>query len=428
MPRTYVVLLFTFLCTAELTAIASEFDLIPGEHEVGMRTRYQSVDDTWLGDAKAFTTRINLTSTFLLDEANQWQFKVQPNYVFAFNNGDYNSITVRQNTSPIPDPEGFNLSKLVLAYDSEEDWEVKLGRQNLSFDNERFIGGVDFWQTPQNFDALKFDFNDQMNWHVQYAYSNKVNRIFGKDAKSAILKDDVRHDNYLLGSIEKRPVNELGEHSINAHLLNVEFKTDNNLHFVAYNYLVENKSQAHFSTNTTGLRISDEFKPDKIKYRYTAEFALQENKYNNPWEYQAWYSLFETSLQYKSHIFQLSQEVFSQDNKHTFITPLATNHKFQGWADVVSGYDMQTGLRDQYITYRGRLNKIRWRAVYHEFTDYESSENIGNEFDIELAYRASRKWEFKLVYATFKAKEGLGDFGQANHDLTTWFASVAYNI
>ncbi|MFT5298303.1 MAG: hypothetical protein ACI9YH_004350 [Colwellia sp.] len=89
---------------------------------------------------------------------------------------------------------------------------------------------------------------------------------------------------------------------------------------------------------------------------------------------------------------------------------------------------MQTGLRDQYITYRGRLNKIRWRAVYHEFTDYESSENIGNEFDIELAYRASRKWEFKLVYATFKAKEGLGDFGQANHDLTTWFASVAYNI
>ncbi|NQZ86165.1 MAG: hypothetical protein HRT54_01130 [Colwellia sp.] len=428
MLRINVVLLFTFMFIAEFDVMANEFEHIPGEHEIGMRTRYQSVDDTWLGDAKAFTTRINLTSTFLLDEANQWQLKVQPNYVFAFNDGDYNSVAVKKNTSPIPDPEGFNLSKMVLAYDSEENWKVKLGRQNLSFDNERFIGGVDFWQTPQNFDALKFDFNDQMNWHVQYAYSNKVNRIFGKGAKSAIIKNDVRHDDYLLGYIEQRPTNELGEHSINAHLLNVEFKTDNNLTFVAYNYLVENNNQTHFSTNTRGIRINDEFKPSKIKYRYTAEYALQENKYNNPWHYQAWYSLLEASLQYKSHIFQFSQEIFSEDNQHTFITPLGTNHKFQGWADVVSGYDMQSGLRDQYITYRGRLNKIRWRAVYHKFADYESSVNIGNEFNIELAYRASRKWEFKLVYAAYKTNEGLGDFGQANHDLTTWFASVAYNI
>jgi hypothetical protein len=46
-----------------------------------MGIRYQSVDDTRLGDAKAFTTRINLTSvsTFLLDDTNQWQFEIQPN-------------------------------------------------------------------------------------------------------------------------------------------------------------------------------------------------------------------------------------------------------------------------------------------------------------------------------------------------------------
>ena len=41
-------------------------------------------------------------------------------------------------------------------------------------------------------------------------------------------------------------------------------------------------NQTHFSTNTRGIRINDEFKPSKIKYRYTAEYALQENKYNNP--------------------------------------------------------------------------------------------------------------------------------------------------
>ena len=97
-----------------------------------------------------------------------------------FNEGDYNSVAIKQKTSPIPDPHGFNLTKVYLAYDSDDNWQLKLGRQKLSFDNERFIGAVDFWQTPQNFDAFKFDFNDQINWHVQYAYSNKVHRIFGK--------------------------------------------------------------------------------------------------------------------------------------------------------------------------------------------------------------------------------------------------------
>jgi len=428
MPRFYLILFFSLVLFAEFTASASELEFIPGQHEIGMRTRYQAVDDAWLGDAKAFTTRVNLTSSFLLDDSNKWLFQIQPNYVFAFNEGDYNSVAIKQKTSPIPDPHGFNLSKVYLAYDSDNNWQLKLGRQKLSFDNERFIGAVDFWQTPQSFDALKFDFNDQINWHVQYAYSNKVHRIFGKDSTLEIPKDDIRYEKFLAGTIAHRPLNELGEHSLNAHLLNVEFKTDNNLSFVVYDYLVENKTQASSSTQTLGVRIGDEFKPNKLKYRYTAEFALQQDEYDNPSDYQAWYSLFEASIQYKSHIFQLSQEIFSKDNENSFITPLGTNHKFQGWADVFVGYGMHTGMRNQYFTYRGRAKKIRWRAVYHRFNDYASSAHIGDELDIELAYRATRRWEFKLVYAAYQTKEGLANFRKANHDLTTWFASVAYNI
>ena len=428
MSRIYLLLLVLIFLAIENNVIANTFDVIPGQHEIGMRTRYQTVDDSWLGDANAFTTRINLTSTFLIDNAKQWQFKIQPNYVHAFNDGSYNSVAIKKNTSPIPDPKGFNLSQMHLTYDSEENWQFTLGRQKLTFDNERFIGSVDFWQTPQTFDALKFDFNDQLNWHIQYAYTNKVHRIFGKNSTLDIPEDDVRYDSFINGDIDQRPINELGEHELNAHLLNVEYKTDNNLSLVAYSHLLENKSQAFFSTKTIGLRVSDELKPAKIKYRYTAEFALQEAAYNNPWKYQAWYSLLEASVQYKSHIFQLNQEIFSEDNQHSFITPLATNHKFQGWADVFTGYGLQAGLRDQYITYRGRAKNIRWRTMYHHFKDYSSGVNIGNELDIELAYRATRKWEFKLVYAAYNAKNGSDSFRKVNHDLTTWFASIAYNI
>lgn len=426
MFRFHLILLFSLVLLSEFKVFANEFELIPGQHEIGMRTRYQAIDDAWLGNAKAFTTRINLTSTFLLDDKQQWEFQIQPNYVFAFNNGDFNSITIQKNTSPIPDPQGFNLSKIYLAYDSDKNWQLKLGRQNLTFNNERFIGGQDFWQTPQTFDAFKFDFNDQMNWHVQYAYSNKVHRIFGRDSTLEIPKDDIR---YNVGTIAHRSLNELGVHSMNAHFLNIEFKTDDNLSFIAYDYLVENKTQSLFSTQTFGVRISDEFKPGKFKYRYTAEHALQQDQYNNPRDYQAWYSLLQGSIQYKSHLFELSQEVFSeQGDGDVFITPLGTNHKFQGWADVFTGYGINTGLRDQYFTYKGRAKKIRWRVVYHHFKDYVTGVTIGNEFGIELGYRATRKWEFKLVYASYKTKNGLDSFPRTKHDITSLFASVAYNL
>jgi len=404
-------------------AIANEFADISTQHEFSMRTRYQSVSDNWLSDAQAFTTRIDFTSTFSLDETEQWQFIIQPSYVYAFNDGDYNSVAIKKDTSPIPEPQGFNLNKMHVVYASDADWQLTLGRQPLSFDNERFIGAIEFWQTPQSFNAIKFDFNDQINWHFQYAYTNKVHRIFGQDSTLTIPKDDIRY-----GIRERRPVNELGEHQLNAHFFNLEYKTDNNLSLVAYDYLIENETQALFSTHTFGLRIRDEFKPNKIKYRYTAEFSLQKNAYNNSRDYQAWYSLFEASVQYKSHVFQLSQEIISEDNHQGFVTPLGTNHKFQGWADVFTGYAMQTGLRDQYFTYRGRFNKLRWRAVIHQFRGFTNSNVIGNEFDLELAYRPTRKWELKLIYADYQSKNGLASFLKANHDLSTWLVSVAYNL
>lgn len=417
---TSVLLVFLYTDTLTNKVIAAE---IPGKHEIGMRTRFQQVDDAWLGDAQAITTRLKLTSRFTLDDNEQWQFLIEPNVVYAFNDGEYNSVAIKKLTSPIPDPQGFSLSKINLHYDSDNDWQLSLGRQALAFDNERFVGKIEFWQTPQNFDAFKFDYNDQFNWHLQYVYSNKVHRIFGQDSTSTIPKGDIRY-----GIITTRPANELGEHQLSAHLVNLEYKTDDNLSLVTYGYFVENKSIARFSTNTIGVRINDEFKPAKLKYRYTVEFARQQGAYNNPKSYQAWYSLFEASVQYKSHIVQLSQEVLSENNNQGFITPLGTNHKFQGWADVFTGYGMQSGLRDQYFTYRSRHKKLRWRLVYHRFNTYQDGGNIGNELNFELAYRYTRKWEFKLVYADYRTEKGLWYFPKSSNDLKTWFVSIAYNI
>ena len=396
---------------------------IPGEHQLSARTRYQSTNDDWWHDANAATTRVKLTSNFTLDNDEQWQLLLQPNYVFVHND-DYNSVSKFNFKSVIPDTQGGSLTQGYLGFTSNNNWQVKAGRQSLSFDNERMIGALEYWQTPQSFDAISAQFNDQINWNIQYAYIDKVHRIFGRDADEALPTSDPRN-----GYLTQRPINEWGEHKLKAHFVNVGYKTENNVQLVAYNYLIDNQDQALFSSKTLGIRISDEFKPNRIKYRYNAEFAWQEDAYNNTDNYQAWYNLVEASIQYKSHIFQLSQETFSQDKGIGFKTSLGTNHKFQGWADVFTSYAGQNGLRDSFATYRGRHKKLRWRFVYHNFKTYGSSQKIGYEFDVELAYRVTRKWEVKAVYADYHTQDAwTPEYLAANFDLSTWFIAVSYNI
>jgi len=414
--------IFTLLiCIAGVVNAESTLQL-PGDHEIGARSRYQDVQDPWWGDATAWTTRFTLTSKFLLDENEQWQLLFKPNYVVVHND-NYNSVAVMNFASPIVDTEGFNLNQANLVYNSDDDWKVNIGRQSLSYDNERMVGALEYWQTPQSFDAVSFDYNDHINWHVQYAYTNKVHRIYGRDSKSNLPSEDVR-----FGVVEQRPGFELGKHKLNASLLNVEYKTENNLQIVAYNYLLNNKSYAEFSTKTTGLRVADQFKPNQFKYSYTAEFAWQEDAYNNPENYQVWYNLIEAEVQYKSHKVKFGQETLSNENGIGFQTSLGTNHKFQGWADVFDAYAVQRGLRDSFVSYRGRQNKFRWRVVYHKFNSFEKSKKMGYEIDVELAYRLNRKWEFKTVYADFHTSNSSTLIPSANFDLTTWFISVAYNI
>ena len=433
MPRTAKITFLILLASCTKASLAEQSKIkqeskeysfvMPGEHEFSARTRYQSTSDDWWHDGTAFTTRIKLTSKFTLDNQQQWQLLLQPNYVFVHND-DYNSLSQFNLNSVIPDTEGASLTQGYLAFTSNNNWQIKLGRQSLSYDNERMVGALEYWQTPQSFDAISAQYNDQMNWNIQYAYIDKAQRIFGQDAKAKLPADDIRAN-----SLAQRPISQWGEHNLNAHLINVSYKTENDLQLVAYSYLIDNKDQTLFSSNTLGMRVSDEFKPNRIKYRYSAEFAWQEGAHNNPDNYQAWYNLLEASIQYKSHIFQLSQETFSQDKGTGFQTSLGTNHKFQGWADVFTSYAGQKGLRNSYFTYRGRHKKLRWKAVYHDFSSYGNSQKIGYEIDVELAYRLTRKWELKAVYADYRTEDAwTPEYIGANFDLSTWFLSVAYNI
>lgn len=410
------------ICVFLCISCAYAFELSEGlDIEPSGRYRYQDVNDELRGDAQASTLLLRLSADWEIDPS--WQTFAQFDVVTAFNENNYNSVTVNRRTSPIPDPAGEELNQLYIRYKSDDNWSAALGRQAISFDNERHIGRVEFWQNDQTFDALNFLYQDNLNWQASYVYLKKAHRIFGDDAKSILSAEDIRFEDNPV-----RSSSELGNHQHDSHLINTKYIFSRQLELSFYAYLLNNKTARTFSSDTFGLRLTGELKPGRIKYGYTLEYARQSDSQDNPWNFNADYWLVEASAQYKSHQFGLTYEKLGADNGFGFATTLGTNHKFQGWADVFSSYLSRGGLKDYSVSYRGRDGKLRWRIVVHQFESDGGGETAGHELDIELAYRYNREWEFKFIAARYEADEGFSSLPVSQQNLSTWMLSAAYNL
>jgi hypothetical protein len=62
----------------------------------------------------------------------------------------------------------------------------------------------------------------------------------------------------------------------------------------------------------------------------------------------------------------------------SFLTPLATLHKFNGWADKFLVTPLE-GLSDLYFTAGGLIGPVKGLATFHLFTAAEGGEELGHE-------------------------------------------------
>lgn len=386
-----------------------------------LRYRVQDVKDDLRGDALANTLKLRLSANWQASD-NVSVFG-ELDFVHAFNAGNYNSVTLQRETSPIPDPEGQEINQFFLRYQSNADWRMNIGRQALNFDNERHVGTNGFWQQEQTFDAFNFVYDNNINWQVNYVYLAGVQTIFGSNADPQLASNDVRFPEQT-----QRPIFELGYQRHQSHLFNASYIQSNQFQLSAFAYLLRNQDVPMFSSNTIGLRTTGEFKPKQVRYAYEFEIALQENAANSPWLYQTSYFQGQLSAQFKSHRFGLNYERFGQNNGFSFATSLGSAHKFNGWADVFDDYFSRDGISDTFLDYRGRDAKLRWRVKLHQFNDVNSSATIGHEIDAEIAYRYSRKIELRLIAAKYFDDEGISRLPISQNNLSSIFASFSYDL
>lgn len=283
----------------------------------------------------------------------------------------------KANNTAIGDPENNELNQLYGQYKGHGAL-IRAGRQRVIYDNAAFIGNVGWRQNEQTLDAGLLDYKRD-NYTFKYAYASRVNRIFGSDAAGAVkaLKGD-------------------------AHLVNGSFNFSDHK-FTAYAYLMDFSEQqfARASNNTFGGFFDFALGGGKLH----TEFAYQ-TEAGKQADYTDYYGHLKYGNKVGSFSYNLGAEYLGKDT----VTPLATVHAYNGFADVFTGDrlgltsdDAQwNGLTDLYAMVGTKApGDVALKGFIHGFWDKDVSQFYGFEFDAVAAKKLSDDLKAIAKYAYF---------------------------
>jgi hypothetical protein len=384
---------------AGLAAPAAPVPWLKPVIDIRARYEYANAADPLLGDATAFTVRERIglqagpftgftalaefEGTQLLDNHFATPFPTQPGP------GPFTAIA---------DPENAELNQAWLQW-AGFDTTLKLGRQRLILDNAALVGNVGWRQNEQTYDAVNLATKALDGFDLQYAFIDRVLRIFGAEA---------------LGATR----NFAGE----THLFHATWNGPGQLALTGYAYLMDfDRTGAAFSNNSYGLIAEKPFDLEagwSLKLR--AEAAWQTDASSTPIDYSAGYGHLLATASHGPHSFQLGYEHLGADtgrNKLTgtparisFRTPLATAHAFNGYADALLNARVAgtpDGIGDLYAAYSTKLPAdFNLQLALHLFGGDDFDFDTGWETDAVLSRKLSQNLSAIAKIAWFDSDGG----------------------
>lgn len=328
-----------------------------------LRSRIGYITPTYSG----FSAQVELENTRVLNG----DFSVPAT---GFNPGEF---------SVIADPENeTEIDQAFLKYKSGG-FYGKLGRQVIVRDNQRFVGHVGFRQDRQTFDALSLGYKLAGGLDLKFAYIEERNIIFANA--------DVDSEDILLDASYKFGSGKIG----------------------AFAYLLELDNDTENGIDTYGVSYRGATKVGSNKIKYTAVLATQDTDTPTA-SFSTEYINLEGHLKFAAPFWvKVGYELLGSDNgAEAFATPLATLHKFNGFADVFINTP-DAGLEDFYIGIGGKVSSFKWFATFHDFSSDESlggSSDLGSEIDFGVSRKINKNW-------TVGAKAALYDAGDSAFNL-----------
>lgn len=363
-----------------------------GKVTLNIRGRAEIADQDGKDTSQAYTVRTRLG--FTTGEYNGMYVHIDMEDIRAADDSLYNAAgsNGQPDKTAIADIEDTELNQLFAHFNLEGlNAYARVGRQRIIFDDARFIGNVGWRQNEQTFDAVKFDLMPTDQIDINYAYLWDVNRIFGPDENL--------------------------DYESDSHLIRASYNDDTLGRITGFAYLLEfdgESTAARNSSNTYGVRYeaTRDLKgdPDGPKLNYVLSWANQTDAGDNTTDYDADYCMAE--LKYIENGWYAGggwELLGSDDGMAGFRTPLATGHKFNGWADVFLNTP-DDGLEDIYVYFGGDLpDGYKGKVMYHWFDPDEGSREFGEEIDAIVSKQLSENAELLAKYAYYNGDGAFDD-------------------
>ncbi|AFV00169.1 alginate export family protein [Simiduia agarivorans] len=379
MKKLYLPLAIAAACTGTVAHADSTFETLvkDGTANVDLRYRYEGVEeDGKAEDANANTLRTRLSLT--TGTVGGVSFGLEFDDVRHLTT-DFNSTSNGKTDYPVvADPRGTDLNQAYAKY-SAGGFTATGGRQRIVLDDQRFVGGVAWRQNEQTYDGARLQFG-QDAFSAEYSYVSQVNRIFGPSGAGATLRGDV-------------------------HLANGGWKISDAHKLTGFFYSMDFDDAAALNNQTLGLRYQGKFGPVGL----TGSYATQSETGDAPVDYSTDYLLLEASGDFNVVTATVGAEILGSDGGvKGFQTPLATGHKFQGFADKFLGTPAN-GVQDLYAGVSGKAGPVALSLTYHDFQAVEGSASYGTEWDFTAAYAINKQVKTLLKFADYSADDFSSD-------------------
>lgn len=391
--------------------------LMNGTWSLDARYRFEAVDQDKLAD-KARASTLRTRGGYVTGSFEGFKLGVELQNLSAIGTQRYNNTYNGKATYPVvadPQDTDIDIHQLYLSNEGAIPAStVKIGRQVISLDNQRFVGPVEWRQNGQTFDAATFSSQYIPHASFYYAYVTYVNRVYGDDAPAGA---------------------NVGHFDSNSHLINASYEFDPALKLTAYSYLLSFDNAPALSSNTYGGRLTGKHAINQdMGLLYTAEAANQKDGRRNPAHYSENYFLLEPGATYADWTGKIGYQVMQGNGvaADAFQTPLATLHAFNGWAEKFLSTPAN-GLEDKYVSVGYKvpfgaewLKGTEATAVYHRFDAQHVSGAYGAEWDGSLSQTFFKRYTVGLTLADYNAAAASAVNTTVNTTKATAWAQIKF--
>lgn len=298
---------------------------------------------------------------------------------------------------------------------------LKLGRQELVYDDHRIFGNVGWTQQARSHDLALIKYAGIVNIHVGLAYNENTNRT----------------NNFYDGP--------------NAYKAMQFMWLNRKMDHFAFSFLILNNGVAYTKavnadgdmteqgirySQTVGSRVS--YKKDKLSL--AANFYFQTGLDGAGNDLNAYETMvtadFAVNKKFKvgaGYEILSGTDYTTSDQNNSFAPLYGTNHKFNGFMDYfyVGNHMNSVGLNDLFFKAAYKVGKTNLAANYHLFSMNAElgdgiDKNLGSELDFVAAYPINKQVKLNIGFSQLFAGESMellkgGDMNESNNWLWVMF-------